>query len=118
MTLIPVSRTSGLVARLSKLGAERWIGQRGRFGQSLGASLHNLGRGGVLAIRREDVYRATKKVEDAAEGGGADGDGDRFARVDGFVTPGESIGGVHCHCTHYVVAQVLCHLNDQVIRFP
>jgi hypothetical protein len=60
------------------------------------------------------VDRLAEQVEDAAEGGLADRDRDRAARVDHLVATAQAVGGVHGDGAHAVVAEVLLHLADQV----
>jgi hypothetical protein len=57
------------------------------------------------------VDRFADHVHDATQRFGADGDGDRAARVDRVHPPDQPFRGVHRDATDHVVAQVLCHLD-------
>jgi hypothetical protein len=59
------------------------------------------------------VDRVAEEVEDAPERPVADGNGDRTSRVDDLVAALEAVGGVHRHCPHAVVAEVLLDLADE-----
>jgi hypothetical protein len=60
------------------------------------------------------VYGLAQQVEQAAQRGLADGHGDRQARVHHFHASRQTVGGIHGHRAHLVVAQVLLDLGDEM----
>ena len=69
-----------------------------------------------LGVRRElvaEVDRFAEQVEDAPERRVAHGDHDRRARVDHLRAARETVGRVHRHRAHAVIAQVLLHLAHE-----
>ena len=98
MTLMPVSKTSIFVDCSTKFGGGRWIGAR------------LLARTG-----RAVVDRVADDVEDAAEALGADGHHDGRAGVAHRHPAYEAVGRVHRDRADGALAQVLRHLEGEVV---
>ena len=71
---------------------------------------------GVGRGRLALVDGLAQDVEQAAQRGLAHRHRDRRAGVDDLDAARQTVGGVHGHGAHLVVAQVLLHLGDEVDR--
>ncbi len=97
MTLMPVSRIGRL--RVELVEARRLAVDR--------VARHVVAE--LLAV----VDRGAEDVEDAPQRLLADRHGDRSAGVDDLRSARETVGRVHRHRAHAVVAQMLLHLGDE-----
>ena len=96
MTLMPVVRISISVDCSVNSGAERWIGSVW-----------------VVVDRAALVDRFADHVDDAAERGGADRDGDRGAGIGDFLAAGHAVGRVHGDGADLVLAEMLRDFEHQ-----